>query len=95
VRPLADALGLGIEVDRALAEGAPVDGALRLVGEVAPDHGVLCSHGDVIPAVLDALARRDGLAVPHDVPVAKGSTWVIEGDAPPFVHARYVPAPDT
>ena len=93
VEPLAAALGLEVERHDALAEGAPVAASIALFDEVAGDNGVLCSHGDVIPAVLERLQRRDGLAVPAAFPFAKGSVWVVDGTAPPFVHARYVPPP--
>lgn len=93
VQPLADRLGLTVEEDDALAEGANVDDAIALVAAVASVDGVLCSHGDVIPAVLDELARVDGLYLAHDIPFAKGSTWVLDGPARPFVSARYVDPP--
>lgn len=93
VQPLADRLGLDVETSAALAEGAPVAAAVALVAEVAADNGVLCSHGDVVPAVLEELADVDGLRLPHDLPVAKGSTWVLDGDARPFAAGRYVDPP--
>jgi 8-oxo-dGTP diphosphatase len=90
MQPLAGHLGLDVETSDALAEGAPVDAAVALVAECAAEDSVLCSHGDVIPAVLDALAHADGLALPPDFPCAKGSTWVLDGDGRPFASARYV-----
>jgi 8-oxo-dGTP diphosphatase len=93
VQPLADRLGLTVESHDALAEGADADDAVALVAAVAGVHGVLCSHGDVIPAVLDELARGDGLYLARDFPFAKGSTWVLDGPARPFVSARYVDPP--
>lgn len=92
VQPLAAHLGVDVETSTALAEGAPVDDAVALAAECAADDAVLCSHGDVIPAVLEALARADGLALPRDLPCAKGSTWVLHGNGRPFASARYVPA---
>jgi 8-oxo-dGTP diphosphatase len=93
VQPLADRLGLIVESHDALAEGADVDDAIALVAEAARAIGVLCSHGDMIPAVLDELARADGLALAHDFPFAKGSAWVLDGPGRPFVSARYVVPP--
>lgn len=46
----------------------------RVTTELAGRRLVACSHGDVIPALLAALAGRDGLDLP-DVRLAKGS-WV-------------------
>lgn len=93
VQPLADRLGVTVEQHEALAEGADVDGAVALVAAIARVNGVVCSHGDVIPAVLDELARADGLRLARDLPFAKGSTWVLDGPARPFVAARYVDPP--
>ena len=58
--------------------------------ELAPEHGVACTHGDMIPEALDALARVDGLALGPHYPFAKGSIWVLDGDARPLVRATYV-----
>ena len=93
VQPLAARLGLVVETSPVLAEGAPFDGVVGLLGEAAADHAVLCSHGDVIPDALDALARRDGLSLPPGHGFAKGSVWVLHGDARPFVRAEYLAPP--
>lgn len=90
VQPLAAHLGLDVETSAALAEGAAVEAAIALAGRCAADDAVLCSHGDVIPAMLDALARADHVALPRHLPCAKGSTWVLGGDGRPFTSARYV-----
>ena len=82
VQPLADALGIVVEPHPALAEGADLDATWALLEALAGDQDtVLCSHGDVIPPLLDRLARR-GLPVQgagHDV--TKGSVWTIEAAA--------------
>lgn len=44
----------------------------RVTTELAGRRIVACSHGDVVPALLAALAGRDGLALP-DVSLDKGS----------------------
>lgn len=90
VQPLARRLGLVVETSRALAEGAATGDVLALLGDAAADHAVLCSHGDVIPDALDALARKDGLRLPVGYRVAKGSVWRLHGDARPFVRAEYL-----
>jgi len=76
LEPLALATGLVIEVVEALAGGSPFDDALTVV-EALEDDTVVCSHGDVIPAVLDALARR-GLEISGPRELRKGSIWVLE-----------------
>jgi broad specificity phosphatase PhoE len=93
VQPLALLLGLAVETADALAEGAAAGDAVALVVEAAADNGVVCSHGDVIPAVLDELARTDGLGLDHDLRCAKGSTWILDGATRPFVAARYIGPP--
>ena len=78
VEPLAAALDLKVEELEALSEGTPFQAALDLLDEV-PDHTVLCSHGDVILATVDALVRR-GLAVKGQPDWRKGATWVLHRD---------------
>lgn len=83
VSPLAAARGLKVEAEDALAEGTG-RGAVALVERLL-DEGAnvaLCSHGDVIPEVLDAL-RIDWDRC------AKGSTWVLQSRA----KATYLPPP--
>ena len=49
----------------------------------------MCSHGDVIPAVVMALADR-GVEM-HDPPAwKKGSVWVLEREAGLFTSVRYL-----
>lgn len=96
VQPLADHLGLDVEETDDLAEGVAASEVVELARKVANGRDaatVLCTHGDVIPTLLDALARRDGLALPQDYPCAKGSTWRLRTEGGCFVEAEYVPAP--
>jgi 8-oxo-dGTP diphosphatase len=58
VRPLALDRGQPVETSDALVEAAPTHEALALLAEVADTPTVLCSHGDVIPAVVLHLAER-------------------------------------
>lgn len=90
LQPLADKLGLTVEEDPALAESADVADTVALVRRLAPGPAVLCSHGDMIPTLLEALSRTDGLALPDDAPFAKGSTWELRTDGPNVVGARYI-----
>jgi phosphohistidine phosphatase SixA/8-oxo-dGTP pyrophosphatase MutT (NUDIX family) len=80
VRPLALERRLGLENDEALAEAAPVQTALDLLARVADAPTVLCSHGDVIPALVEQLAAN-GARVVTDRDWKKGSTWVLERGA--------------
>lgn len=57
--------------------------ALSLLNRIARGHEgariVACSHGDVIPAVMAALAGRDGLAI-SDVRCPKGARFTLTFD---------------
>ncbi|MDQ3468271.1 MAG: histidine phosphatase family protein [Actinomycetota bacterium] len=76
LEPLGSLLGIDIMPDERLTEGASLEGALELLGEVA-DRAVLCSHGDVIPELLGALARR-GMRVTGPPDWRKATVWVLD-----------------
>jgi broad specificity phosphatase PhoE len=93
--PLAEELGCEVEVDERLAEGTPVWRVLELLSDLAAltDGPVaLCSHGDVIPAVLDAQLAA-GMAVEDDLTWPKASTWALAWDGTRATRARYLPPP--
>jgi phosphohistidine phosphatase SixA len=83
VAPLAAARGLAVEPTDDLAEGeAPAGLALvRSLLDAAGDT-VLCTHGDVVEEVLDALG------VQREDFTRKGATWVLTRDG-----ARAFPPP--
>ena len=89
--PLAEALQVKIEEDQALSEGAGL-AALALVRNVAHEKIALCTHGDVIPEILVALADEDHLDLGPRPRQAKGSVWVLEAGRGRFVKAAYLPA---
>jgi phosphohistidine phosphatase SixA len=89
VEPLAAALGLDVVEDAVLWESMPLAPVRRLVGDL--DHAVLCSHGDLIPDLVDHLIAEGMEAVGRDC--KKGSTWVIERDGPAFARGTYLPPP--
>lgn len=100
VQPLAAARRLEVVPDEDLLEGngdravALVRDLLRPAAGTAAQDGpaaALCSHGDVIPEVLDALAR-DGADLGHDQRCQKGSTWVLHLGAG-GVRGEYVQPP--
>lgn len=95
VEPLAAAFGLKVETAPELLEGASAAAAVAVVRGHARDGtpAVLCTHGDIIPGVLDGL-RRLGLRLADQQRWAKGSIWVIDGDGDTFGVARYVPPLD-
>ena len=90
LEPLSTRIGVEVEQYDDLAEGAGGHSVLALIGDAnAPI--AICSHGDVIGALIEALDRR---GVPRDDDrVAKGSTWVLTHRGGKIVAAHYVPAP--
>lgn len=91
VQPLADALGLPVEQMPDLGEGS-ADSALELVHTLVGDDAALCTHGDIIPAVLQAL-DRDGVVIQDGWKWSKAATWVLHGERGTFTRASYVPRP--
>jgi phosphohistidine phosphatase SixA len=91
VRPLALARGLEVELSPVLEEGAAVGDVLKLLSS-CPDDTVLCTHGDVIPAVIEPLATA-GMTIEGEAGWKKGSTWILERRGSRFLSARYVPPP--
>jgi 8-oxo-dGTP diphosphatase len=94
VEPLARLHGLPVETDERLLEGADAASALALI-EDEMRRGVIaaCTHGDIVPGVLDLLRSR-GVRLDGQLTWPKASTWVLDGDdAGRLVGARYVPPP--
>ncbi|MFM7251953.1 MAG: SixA phosphatase family protein [Ilumatobacteraceae bacterium] len=75
LEPLARLVGTPLETDRRLAENGLFTEVFELFDEL-PDGSVLCSHGDVIPDVMQALERR-GCAITGPIDWRKASTWVL------------------
>src|SRR4051794_25767332 len=76
LEPLGERLGLPVEVTQVLAEGMAFEDVLALF-ETVDDHAVLCTHGDVLQEVVQALTRR-GMSIDNEPDWHKGVTWVIE-----------------
>jgi exopolyphosphatase/guanosine-5'-triphosphate,3'-diphosphate pyrophosphatase len=89
LEPLAATLGLRLEIDERLAEGEPTAKALDLLCELDRPTAI-CSHGDVIPALVCELEER-GMDVRGELRCEKGSTWILEGPGPR--RASYRPPP--
>jgi broad specificity phosphatase PhoE len=93
VEPLAAKFDLTVETDDALAEERGT-AAMRLVRSVATETVVLCTHGDIIPEILVALADEDRVDLGPRPKQAKGSVWVLESDNGRFHRAQYLPPPE-
>ena len=91
VEPLATKLGIAIETSDALAEGAPLAEALRLVEKVLDQDVALCTHGEVIRELIDHYARH-GVKL-RDHRMEKGSIWVLEVEHREVTAAWYIPPP--
>jgi 8-oxo-dGTP diphosphatase len=90
VLPLADALGLRVEEDDRLAEGAGPDWTLV---ELATAGGaVLCTHGDVMAEVVISLADSK-VPLQGGMQWAKGATWAFNIAGGRIVGGRYLPPP--
>ena len=61
VEPLAAALGLTVELDGRLAEGAGRAAALALVAEL--DGGLACTHGDIAEELLSRVLDKGAAVV--------------------------------
>lgn len=94
VEPLARLIGVEVEADERLLEGADPADALELIGEELGEGGVAaCTHGDIVPGVL-GLLQSDGVRLDGAPTWPKASTWVLEGaDGGRVVAARYLPPP--
>jgi 8-oxo-dGTP diphosphatase len=92
LRPLGEAIGLEVTIDDRLAERAHAPGVLDLISEVGAAPAALCSHGDVIPDLLDLLVHR-GLTPDDPLRWQKGSTWELDWDGKRITGARYLPPP--
>lgn len=80
VEPLADALRVAVEEATELAEGASAVGVHDLVRRLNGERPVLCTHGDV----LEALVGEEG---------EKGATWVLDLDGGQASPLEYLPPP--
>ena len=95
VEPLAERCDLPVRRTDALAEGATLADTVELVEKLSADDttAVLCSHGDVIPDLLAALARRGAHLDPKGA-CLKGSIWVLHVEGGSVNRADYEGMPD-
>jgi len=91
--PLADALSARVERHDALFEGATATQALRLMRRIRGRRIALCTHGDVMQDVLEAL-RDSGTDLDGGIRLGKGAYWVFDMDERGEIKTgRYCAAP--
>src|SRR3546814_3469581 len=95
VQPLAAQTGAEVVEDLRLFEGATRHQIAVLVDDVADssdgdDVAVVCSHGDVIPILLDVLVAA-GMEPERNLVWQKASVWVVERDGGAWGTGRYLP----
>jgi 8-oxo-dGTP diphosphatase len=95
VEPLAEELGVPVATEPALTEqafGVDVGRGLRRVQEIVALGGrsVLCSQGGVIPPIITAMSRQDGLPLP-EISARKGSVWALSFVDDRLAAADYYP----
>ena len=91
VEPLADDRGLEIDVVDELREGAPLEEAIRLFEKVSGHPTVLCTHGDIVQALLTHF-KANGVKV-GKLRMEKGSVWALETRNGRVTKATYLPPP--
>ena len=96
VEPLAEKLKLGVEQYLELTEGAPADEVIALLRRAGGTTEVWCTHGDIVPIVLDAIVEQDGVKLKkREKRYPKGSFWELEQDDDGRVtSATYFPPPE-
>lgn len=92
VEPLAEAIGSKVIEHDALAEGPDIDAAYDLADQLVGYNAVLCTHGDVIPAVINRMMWA-GLTLHSRFYCSKGSIWEVGLEDGRFATATYVPPP--
>jgi 8-oxo-dGTP diphosphatase len=91
LEPLGNLTGLKVQAEKRLFEDEPFEPVLDLLNEVE-DGAVLCSHGDIIPAVIKALVRR-GMQVETPADWSKASVWVLRRKDSRITKGKVWPAP--
>ncbi len=91
LEPLGERLDVEVQHDKRLFEGEPFEPVLDLISEAEPG-AVLCSHGDIIPAVVQALARR-GMEIQTPPDWRKASVWVLKRNGTRVSKGKVWPPP--
>jgi 8-oxo-dGTP diphosphatase len=90
VAPLARALGITVQEDDRLAEGADPEWALTEL--IAAPGSVLCTHGDVMASIVTSLADAR-VPMIGGMQWAKAGTWAFDLSGGRITRGRYLPPP--
>jgi 8-oxo-dGTP diphosphatase len=90
VEPLSRITGASIEISDGLAEEPDLDATYALVDGLVGANAVICSHGDVIPALINRMMWA-GLSLSSRFYCSKGSIWEVDVDGGKFTTGRYIP----
>ena len=90
VAPLADTLGLRVEEEDRLAEGA--DPAWAMAELASAGGSVLCTHGDVMASIVTSLADAH-IPMAGGMQWAKAGTWAFDITGGRITAGRYLPPP--
>ena len=90
-QPLAKHLGVEVEVEPSLTEGQSATMAIHLARTLvtAGTTAVFSSHGDIIPDMIQTLAR-EGMVIVGPRAWAKGSTWELRTRGGDITEAQYL-----
>jgi len=93
VAPTAKETGLKVGRSAALVPTTPLK-ALRLVRKLSTPKSksgtVICTHGEVLGAILSDISKSDGVKLGRRPPGAKGSIWVLDFRRGKLVAAEYI-----
>ena len=92
VAPLAHQIAKGYLDVPELAEGAAPEGAAALLRTAAPGT-VICSHGDVLQALVGHLAAH-GAPINPSLEIQKAAVWRLKIEDGKIAKARYIPPPN-
>lgn len=93
VKPLAKLIKAPVEISPLLAEEPDIDAAYALIDGLIGTNAVVCSHGDVIPAIINRMMWA-GLTLDSRFYCSKGSIWVVGVEEGKFTNAHYRPPPE-
>lgn len=91
LEPLGAIIDRPVQIEPRLFEDEPFEPVLELLAEVE-NGAVLCSHGDIIPATIEALHRR-GMVVETPPDWGKSSIWVLRRKGTRITKGKVWPAP--